>query len=555
MPVSAITPNFVSPNLNKNYSENSAKLNCGNPIKQDNILADYNYGTSLINLNKLSFKGVDNAVKMSLTKKISAVFKSLDSNDILLIGKDFSEAKNCWIDIKNKFIGTKKDIYFVKDNRVSSNIAIRKNKGNQGYILNLDGKPFWIDYKADKKITLLKKGDKSIIRETDRVYGGETEFSFTINPKIEESIDDIPNDLVKKFDAKTFQDDEMNSISVEKLEPNVIQSHSKKNEVTFADVGGQDKAISLLKRDLINPVKNPEAFPGGVEHGIIAYGPPGTGKTLLARALANELNINFVRIDAPAIKEKWVGGPDETIRRIIESERKKQTPTLIFIDEVDSIAKDRGSHQGGMHNNVVDQLLTIATQIKDNNEPVYLYMATNRIDLLDTALTRPGRAGVHIFVGPPDSVDGCEKIYSIHAKKLINDLKISDKVNIKNLANELFNLKATGAEIEQIVVNTRAEAYERCGIIEKMNNNSFNKTDLDAVKIEPEDFSSAINKLLSQREKEKEYTKIAKQEHLKELEEEIRLRLKISKEIEDAELRSREQSIKKMATIGYKYTQ
>lgn len=551
MSVNPITPSLLSKKNKNQLKYNLSNMNYTPQIVQNDNLVDFNYGKTLLNINKLAFKGSTEVVKMSLTRKISAVFKSLDSNDILLIGKDFSEAKDCWIGIKNKFIGTKKDIYFIKDKRMSGNVAIRKTKGNEGHILNIDEKAFWVDYNKENKLFLLKQGEKSIIRESDKILGSESEFSFTINPKVEDTIDDIPNEFIKKFDAKTFQDDEMNNISAEKLEPGVILGTSKKNEVTFADVGGQDNAIATLKRDLINPVKNPEAFPGGVEHGIIAYGPPGTGKTLLARALANELNINFVRIDAPAIKEKWVGGPDETIRRMIESERKKQTPTLIFIDEVDSIAKDRGSHEGGMHNNVVEQLLTIATQIKDNNEPVYLYMATNRIDLLDTALTRPGRAGVHIFVGPPDSVDGCEKIFSIHAKKLINDIKISDKVNTKSLANELFNLKATGAEIEQIVVNTRAEAYERCGIIEKMNNNAFKKTDLDTVKIEPEDFSAAINKVLLQREKEKEYTKTAKQEHLKELEEEIRLRLKISKEMEEEEIRLREASIKKIGKIGY----
>ncbi len=137
---------------------------------------------------------------------------------------------------------------------------------------------------------------------------------------------------------------------------------------------------------------------------MLLYGPPGTGKTLLAKALANECGVNFISVDGPEIFTKWLGESEEGVRQIFRIAR-QVAPTVIFFDQLDAIAPIRGAHAGSMTTDrVVSQLLAELDGVEQLSRVIVLG-ATNRIDLIDPSILRPGRFGVHIPVGLPDAAE------------------------------------------------------------------------------------------------------------------------------------------------------
>ncbi len=178
-------------------------------------------------------------------------------------------------------------------------------------------------------------------------------------------------------------------------------------EVSWGDVGGLASVKERLKELLEQPLRNPEllAEMGLAPHvGALLYGPPGTGKTLLAKALANECEVNFVAVDGPEIFSKWLGESEEGVRQIFRIAR-QVAPTVIFFDQLDSITPVRGAHEGSMTTErVVNQLLAELDGVEQLSR-VIVIGATNRIDLVDPSILRPGRFGEHIHVPLPDEAD------------------------------------------------------------------------------------------------------------------------------------------------------
>jgi len=173
----------------------------------------------------------------------------------------------------------------------------------------------------------------------------------------------------------------------------------------------------------------------------LLYGPPGTGKTLLARALAGETDVNFVRVDGPEIIDRYVGESEKAIREVFERAR-QSAPSIVFFDELDAIAASRGDgHE--VTERVVSQLLTELDGMQENPNLVVL-AATNRKDQIDPALLRPGRLDTHVFVGEPD-LDAREKILAVHTQ----GKPLADDVDVNELAAELEGY--TGADLEALV--------------------------------------------------------------------------------------------------------
>ena len=212
-------------------------------------------------------------------------------------------------------------------------------------------------------------------------------------------------------------------------------------DIKFDDIGGYSKEKEFLIKEVIEPFKDPTKYNAmGIEpaKGCILYGPPGTGKTLFAKALANEAECNFILINGPELKSMFVGKGEESIRELFETAR-QMAPCTIFFDEFDSIA---GSRENRMTSeSLVEQLLVEIDGVKELKN-VFLLAATNRIDLIDSALLRPGRFGVHIEIGNPD-YDARLKILKVHTKN-----KPLEDVNIEEIAEKTAGF--TGASLKEL---------------------------------------------------------------------------------------------------------
>ncbi|MCT9097129.1 CDC48 family AAA ATPase [Haloarchaeobius sp. HME9146] len=217
-------------------------------------------------------------------------------------------------------------------------------------------------------------------------------------------------------------------------------------DVTWNDVGGLGDTKERLRETIQWPLDYPEVFEAmdlEAARGVLMYGPPGTGKTLLAKAVANEANSNFISIKGPELLNKYVGESEKGVREVFEKAR-SNAPTVIFFDEIDSIATERGRHSGdsGVGERVVSQLLTELDGLEDL-EDVVVIATTNRPDLIDSALLRPGRLDRHVHVPVPDE-DGREKIFEVHTR----NKPLADGVDLSRLAKKTEGY--VGADIQAV---------------------------------------------------------------------------------------------------------
>ncbi len=213
--------------------------------------------------------------------------------------------------------------------------------------------------------------------------------------------------------------------------------------VTWNDVGGLEEIKRRLKEAVEWPLKKPEVFHRlGIRppRGIVLYGPPGTGKTMLAKAVANESEANFILVKGPELLSKYVGESEKGVRKIFKKAR-QAAPTIVFFDEIDAIAPQRGESQDShVTERVVNQLLTEIDGLEELND-VIVIGATNRPDIMDPALLRPGRFDRVILTPVPDK-ESSQKIIQIHTSKM----PLAADVNIATLADKTEGY--VGADIE-----------------------------------------------------------------------------------------------------------
>ena len=218
-------------------------------------------------------------------------------------------------------------------------------------------------------------------------------------------------------------------------------------KVTFADVAGVDEEKAELQ-EVVDFLRNPEKFAAigaKIPHGILLSGPPGTGKTLLARAVAGEADVQFLSISGSDFMEMYVGVGASRVRDLFD-QAKRMAPAIIFIDEIDAVGRKRGSGLGGGHDEREQTLNQLLVEMDgfSRTEGVIVLAATNRVDILDPALLRPGRFDRQIYVNRPD-VKGREDILKIHAK----GKRMDDSVNLRTVA--LATSGFTGADLSNLL--------------------------------------------------------------------------------------------------------
>ncbi|MDR1955105.1 MAG: AAA family ATPase, partial [Candidatus Methanoplasma sp.] len=215
-----------------------------------------------------------------------------------------------------------------------------------------------------------------------------------------------------------------------KNEPVKKDSEVSTGYTTYDDIGGLDDELRRIREMIELPLKHPELFDRmgiSAPKGVLLYGPPGTGKTLIAEAVANESGASFYSIRGPEIMGRYYGQSEERLRKIFE-EAEEKAPSIIFLDEIDSIAPSRESTHGEVERRVVAQLLTLMDGMGGRGD-VIVIGATNREDSIDPALRRPGRFDREIEIGVPN-VSGRKSILEVHTR----DMPLSDDVRIEELA-------------------------------------------------------------------------------------------------------------------------
>ena len=254
---------------------------------------------------------------------------------------------------------------------------------------------------------------------------------------------EIPEEFLKelKVSGKDFEE------SLKVVRPSALREVMIETpNIGWYDVGGLDKVRQELRESVEWPLKYQEAFNRiGIKppKGILLYGPPGTGKTLLAKAVAKESEANFIQVKGPSLLSMWVGKSEEGVRKIFERAR-QVSPCIIFFDEIDSLAGKRGLESGTkVTERVLNQLLAEMDGIEDLSN-VIVIAATNRPDMLDSALLRPGRFDRILLVGSPDK-KGREQIFKIHTK----NMPLSKDFNIEKMLDQTEGY--VGADIESVV--------------------------------------------------------------------------------------------------------
>ena len=253
----------------------------------------------------------------------------------------------------------------------------------------------------------------------------------------------IPTEVLDKI--KVSRNDFLEALK--KVEPSAMREVLiKKPHVKWNDIGGLKEAKDKLRELVELPLMRPDLYKAaGIKSskGILLYGPPGTGKTLLAKAVANESNANFISVKGPELISKWVGESEKHVREIFKK-AKQVAPAIIFFDEFDSISKSRGSGFGNdSSEKVVNQLLTELDGVEEL-ENVIVIAATNRRDLIDPALLRPGRIDAQVELPMPDE-ETRKEIFKVHMK----DMPVEKGISVEEMAKRSDGY--TGADIEAVV--------------------------------------------------------------------------------------------------------
>ena len=468
--------NNTKPVQSQNKSVNSASW-------QISTLPGYKFYHQ-INFTGIQSTALAHVKKIPLEDRLASVLQLIQQGDVIVIDETLKSAQKSLKGIGNSFHNIMKRFFYIEDDNLKASLVLFKNSNNELEAYNPNEFDFIL--KSGKSAYTMNKGDSFYLETEDVLKINDSDLKIKDKPLADLSM--LRDTFVRTFDFTN----EVNPVikrQNQKSIYSILQTLSGKGKkLSFADVGGQDSAINELKKGILYPIKYPGAYKHSIiNHGYILYGPPGTGKTLIAQALANETNAEFIKLNGLEMESKWVGQSEENWRKLFDTARENQ-PSIIFIDEFDAVAKRRGGADV-YGDKVVNQLLTLMSDVEKNGDDIFVVTATNRLDMLDSAITRSGRFGKHIEIKAPDTKEAVLKIFDIHTqnKPLALDFP-KDKV-----AEQLLKIKATGADIAHIVNSANELAFERAGIYQKMENGTFKNEDIENMRLIFEDFTKAID--------------------------------------------------------------
>ena len=295
-----------------------------------------------------------------------------------------------------------------------------------------------ITFAGLEESVIIRRSDQLVRMLENRVITKGDILSFNAMGR---RIDFIVIDYSPKADAVRIHLETKISIS-EKTHKELEELEARR--VTYEDIGGLEEEIQKIREMIELPIRHPELFKRiGIDppKGVLLHGPPGTGKTLLARAVAYETEAHFITISGPEIMSKFYGQSEENLRKVFE-EAKEMAPSIIFIDELDSIAPKRGEVTGEVERRVVAQLLSLLDGLEGRGETIVIG-ATNRVNDIDPALRRPGRFDREIEIGVPDT-DGRYDILLIHTR----GMPLYSDVNLRLMAEKTHGF--VGADVEAL---------------------------------------------------------------------------------------------------------
>ena len=316
---------------------------------------------------------------------------------------------------------------------------------------------------------------------------------------------DMPDHIRQMLNAPAFALQELKLVVVSSAPKGIVHIDAKTDvellsefaetdgqrraDVTYDDLGGMKTTIDALREMVELPLRHPELFQRlGVDppKGVLLHGPPGTGKTLLARAVANESAAKFFSIAGPEIMGSAYGESERRLREIFE-QAAQAAPSIIFIDEIDSIAPKRGQVTGEAEKRLVAQLLTLLDGIEARQNTVVI-AATNRPEALDEALRRPGRFDREIIVGVPDQ-PGRREILGIHTR----GMPLAPDVDLDDLARRTYGF--VGADIAALAREAALEAVRRIMPRLNLGEEVIPSEILDALSVELKDFENALKRV------------------------------------------------------------
>ncbi|KAA8909591.1 hypothetical protein TRICI_004426 [Trichomonascus ciferrii] len=310
----------------------------------------------------------------------------------------------------------------------------------------------------NSKVRLLKE-ELQLLQEPGSYVGevvkvmSKDKVLVKVNPEGKYVVDIASNIDIKKITPSLrvcLRSDsyQLHQILPNKVDPLVsLMMVEKVPDSTFDMVGGLDKQIKEIKEVIELPVKHPELFESlGIAQpkGVILYGPPGTGKTLLARAVAHHTECKFIRVSGSELVQKYIGEGSRMVRELFVMAR-EHAPSIIFMDEIDSIGSSRVESSSGGDSEVQRTMLELLNQLDgfESSKDIKIIMATNRLDILDPALLRPGRIDRKIEF-PPPTVEARTDILRIHSRSM----NLTRGINLKKIAEQMNG--SSGAEVKGV---------------------------------------------------------------------------------------------------------
>ncbi|KAJ8714091.1 hypothetical protein PYW08_007711 [Mythimna loreyi] len=353
--------------------------------------------------------------------------------------------------------------------------------------LNIDGEEQLSpnQLSTDKEMVCLSKSSRDVLQRVAAktemfLYGDlDTLLHFAIRESYLKQHNSY-NQLPPVPDMHLVQEEDFNSAleSIRGLQSQHLDA-PKIPKVYWEDIGGLEKLKKELLKTIEFPIKYPHLFKTSSlkRSGILLYGPPGCGKTLVAKAVSTELNVSFLSVKGPELLNMYIGQSEENVRKVFEAAR-ASSPCIVFLDELDALAPRRGAagDSGGASDRVVSQLLAELDGVSsgedaDTSSFVFIMGATNRPDLLEQSLLRPGRLDKLIYVGPYCGLQ--EKTCVL--KALCRNYKLRDEVDLESVAAALPD-SCTGADLLQVVSTARSAAVR--ALVAKLHADAVKESEL-----------------------------------------------------------------------------